>query len=291
MSEQPLNLIQILQSCPSSWTIHVQYGQRLLMSHQALKSKSPDLYHFAASWFISHNVLAATAWCPKPAPLDESVLLHSLDEYYVQTLTGCSKSLLCLLSDITYLANAIQAGQAAPDELQDSRAPHEHSGVTSSSAAYKQRRDSIERQLYQSAKVKYASDESEGESRDISEVKRLAALMYFYARVDGSSPYENHMGRLTEEILQLVPRISRRTNTLLWPLFVVGTFGVRPESDDDRKLVLRTLDALQQTRQLGCVRKARHLIEDVWKARDLNPTDAAKGWSILDGRQIDISLA
>ncbi|KAF3768149.1 hypothetical protein M406DRAFT_70243 [Cryphonectria parasitica EP155] len=202
----------------------------------------------------------------------------------------CSKSLLRLISAITSLADSKWSALHA---LKNDMTPGENSSVASCMETYEHQRHMLERQLYQhSFHEKHTSEtEEDEEERHISGVKRLAALMYFYARVDESGPYESHMGRLTEEILQLLPRVSLRTNTLLWPLFIVGTLGIRPESDDNRILVLRTLDALQRTRQLGCVRKARFVIEDVWKARDLSLTDAARGWSILDGKHGNISLA
>lgn len=289
---------QILQSCPSSWTVHVSYGQRLLMSSQALRATSPDLYHFAATWFVSHNVLAATARGPRPAaaPLDESSLLRSLDEHYVHTLTGCSRSLLCLLSDTTALASSMesQGRSARRGHGTNAAARCGRAGrAPSPRVAYQQRRDGLERELCRSASNPGDGSRpaGSGEGRDISEVKRLAALIYFYARVDGAGPHEGHVVRLTEAVLRLVPRVSLRTNTLLWPLFVVGAFGVRPGREGDRGLVLGTLDALQRTRQLGCVRRARCLVEDVWRARDLRSADAAMGWSVLDGRNSDVSLA
>ncbi|OAA65592.1 Zn(2)-C6 fungal-type DNA-binding domain protein [Niveomyces insectorum RCEF 264] len=125
----------------------------------------------------------------------------------------------------------------------------------------------------------------------IYEAKRLAALMYLYARVDHSGPYKPHMVRLTARIVALLPGISTRTNTILWPLFIVATLGIRPESEEERRIMLAKLEELLQTRQLGNVRKARQIIVDVWKARDLRTTDATKSWSILHGRLDTISLA
>jgi hypothetical protein len=71
----------------------------------------------------------------------------------------------------------------------------------------------------------------------------------------------------------------------------VAVLGIRPECDEDRKMVLARLQALQETRQLGNVKKARGIIEDVWKARDLHSTDINRSWSILEGRDQALSLA
>lgn len=107
--------------------------------------------------------------------------------------------------------------------------------------------------------------------------------MYFYASVDESGPHKRHLCRLTGKILKLIPTISLSTNTFPWPLFIVGALGVRPELDKDQNLVSGTLENLQQTRQLGYVRRARNLIEEVWNTRDLYQKDALEGWSILGG--------
>lgn len=259
------------------------------MSHASLKSTSPDVYQFATTWLTGHNVLAGTAWGSKPLLPDCSALLDSPDEQYVHALTGCSKSLLCLISGIRNLADS---KRSAPHDQEEAMTPGIKPSVTSNAETYEHQRHILERQLHRySYQDNDMSEETDTEGRHISQVKRLATLMYFYARVDESGPHESHMGRLTEDILRIVPRVSLRTNTLLWPLFIVGTLGIRPDSDEHRTLVLRTLDALQQTRQLGCVRKARLLIEEVWRTRDLNPADAVRGWSILDGRHSTISLA
>lgn len=251
---------------------------------------NPDLYHFLATWFVVHNVLAATAWGAKAGRVEIATLLASVNEKYVQTLMGCSKSLLCLLADITALADPTSSRSPALGEVEVLE--QERTVQIDDQAATKRERDRMERQLCQiSSKTPEDSTLAGSEVRAISDLKRLATLMYLYARIDESSPYEQHMARLTREMLQLLPHIPLRTNTILWPLFILSTLGVQPESDDHRKTVLQTLDALQKTRQLGCVKKARRVVGDVWKARDLSTIDAVRGWSILEGRHRNVSLA
>lgn len=251
---------------------------------------NPDLYHFLATWFVVHNVLASTAWGPRTGHGEIATLLDFVSEKYVQTLAGCSKSLLCILANITALADSANSRSTPLVEV-DMAEPGRTLRVDNQ-AANKLERDRMERELYQVPAEHTADSQSSGnETRAISELKRLATLMYLYARIDESGPYEPHMIRLTEEILAVLPRVPLRTNTTLWPLFILGTLGVRPESDDHRKSILQMLDALQKTRQLGCVKKARWVIGDVWKARDLSTIEAQKGWSILEGRHRNISLA
>lgn len=281
---------QILEDCSPSWIVHADFGETLLASHKTTIVTNPDLYHFLMTWLIVHKVFASTAWVPKSGDVEITTLLASVNEECVQTLTGCSKSQLCLLAGITALADIVGSGLPALDEAE---MPKREAPIRGDDrAAAKKERDRIERQLCQAPPPNNTDFNLAGnEIRAISELKRLATLMYLYARIDESSPYEPHMARLAEKILEILPRIPLRTNTILWPLFILGTLGVRPESDDHRKIVLQMLNALQTTRQLGCVRKARKVIEDVWKARDLKSIDSVKGWSILEGRHGNISLA
>ena len=238
---------------------------------------------------------------------------------FFRTLTGCSKDLVTFISDVTELAqhpgiNQLRSasGQApstpipvSPSTAMESLAltPTTHAGDETDCTMYLQRRrDDIERGLHRLAEQP-ASDmnaddwtdpslfRSDSQMRRICEAKRLAALMYLYSRIDFSDPYKPHMVRLTQQIIALVSGISTRTNNVLWPLFIVATLGVRPDCEEDRLIVLTKLTELQQTRQLGNVRKARQVIEDVWKARDLRASDATRSWDILHGRLDTISLA
>lgn len=201
-------------------------------------------------------------------------MCKAVDKPTVMALTGCSRDLLILISEINQISTLIvQSGQKGHP------------------LAIRQRRDNVERLLHQLRQEIPDCESSNPEFAIIAEVKRLAAILYLYSRIDGSGPHDPHMIRVTSQIMSLVPSISLRTHTGLWPLFMVATLGVRPECDADRKLILSRLAELQQTRQLASVKKARLIIEDVWKSRDLQP-NISQGWNILQGRRHGaISLA
>ena len=126
----------------------------------------------------------------------------------------------------------------------------------------------------------------------VAETKRLTGLLYLYSRIDHLGPQDPCISQLTSQILSLIPQIPLRTNTVLWPLFMVSVLGVQPECDQDRVMVLERLDALQQRRQLGNVRKARDIMEKVWNMRDLEERAVGMGWEILEftSKQEKISL-
>ncbi|KAI0886680.1 fungal-specific transcription factor domain-containing protein [Annulohypoxylon maeteangense] len=273
-----LTFFEISKDCSNSWTVHADFSRTFLASRLkdlgTLTAEQEALLYFAVTYFVSHDILAATGGTLMEAAEMVTEMCKAVDKSTILALTGCPRDLLILISEINQISSVI-----------------EQSGQRELSPMIQQRRNQVERflhQLHRNVPEEFASLKSEFSV--IAEVKRLAAILYLYSRVDNASPYEPKMIRVTSQILSLIPKISLRTHTGLWPLFIVATLGVR-ESDEDRKLILSRLAALQQTRQLASVKKARLIIEDVWKSRDLWP-DKSRGWSILQGRRHGaISLA
>ncbi|KAL1846783.1 hypothetical protein VTK73DRAFT_211 [Phialemonium thermophilum] len=282
-----LCFFEILGECSESWTVHANFAHSYLqrVTHEApqIPAEHRELLQFSAAYFTSHCVLAATASAQSFTPT-LTAQPESDGDAAIRTLTGCSESLLAIISEITELARE-----------QD---------IFGQTADIRYRRNDIERRLHalqppparrrpRAARHPPLAGSSVAESdlEQVAETKRLTALLYLHARIDDAGPHEPRVARLAERILLLVRGISLRTNTILWPLFLVAVLGVRPEDDESRTLVLERLAALQATRQLGNVKKARGLVEEVWKARDLRPCEAAKGWSILADRYGALSLA
>ncbi|KAK4234196.1 fungal-specific transcription factor domain-containing protein [Achaetomium macrosporum] len=274
---------EILQDCSQTWTAHASFALSYLQKYEPeLENIAPvlhELAQFAVAYFTYHVALASTASTTaasqRPLPLTRAISSSgTCPMTTLQLLTGCSDRLLDLISDITQLSTEKERLYPAP--VPD----------------FKRRRDNIERELYALHQPVASPPGSEQtQFNDIAELKRLTTLLYLHSRVDNAGPREPHVMRLTARILQSLQHISLRTNTILWSLFIVATLGVRPESDGDRKLVMERLTALQRTRELGNVRMARRIIEDVWRARDLDPSCATLAWSILKDRNGAISLA
>ncbi|KAI1373720.1 fungal-specific transcription factor domain-containing protein [Hypoxylon crocopeplum] len=276
-----LTFFEISKDCSDSWTVHADFAHSFLstrlrdLGKLRLGSDQEALLYFAITYFVSHDILAATGGTLTEAAEMVTEMCKSVDKSTILALTGCSRDLLILISEINQICFLV--GQSYQEPLPP---------------AIQQRRDNVERllhQLHQEVPDEFGAFKSE--FAVIAEAKRLAAILYLYSRVDGAGPSEPHVIRVTSQILSLVPKVSLRTHTGLWILFIVGTLGIRPECDEDRKLLLSRLAALQQTRQLASVKKVRLIIEDVWKSRDLRP-DKSQGWSILQGRKHGaISLA
>ncbi|KAI1495432.1 fungal-specific transcription factor domain-containing protein [Biscogniauxia marginata] len=280
-----LCFFDISQDCSESWTVHSRFSGDFLLTRsrctKCLSAEEQALQDFAVTYFISHDVLASTASTTRPWMCETTNKLCAFaDPRALQNLTGCSKELFILISEINSLGSVLDGLDLDTHEQQPL------------SGDRKRWRDEIERRLHD-LKQHVSTDVKsfDEETHNISEAKRLAALMYLYGRLDRASPHEPCMVRLTLKALSIIPKISLRTNTVLWPLFIIATLGIRPESDEDRNLVLGRLAALQNTRQLGNVKKARHVIESVWKARDLKISNPGLGWEVLQERHQTISLA
>ncbi|KAI0383530.1 fungal-specific transcription factor domain-containing protein [Hypomontagnella monticulosa] len=274
-----LTFYEISKDCSDAWTVHADFARSFLTSRlrdlKNLSAEQEALLSFAVTYFVSHDILAATGGTLTEAAERVTETCKLVDESTILALTGCSRDLLILISEINQMSSEI--GQSHQKPLP---------------ATIQRRRDDIERSLHQlNQEIPDEFRSCQSEFSTVAEVKRLSAILYLYARIDGAGPHEPHMIRVTSQILSLVATIPIRTHTGLWPMFIVATLGIRPECDEDRKLLLSRLAALQQTRQLANVKKARKIIEDVWKSRDLRPEES-QGWNILHGRRHGaISLA
>lgn len=63
-----------------------------------------------------------------------------------------------------------------------------------------------------------------------------------------------------------------------WPMFMIAC---EVSSDEQRVRVLRALDVMQEVRRIGNVDVMRHIIETLWKKRDLNADGVGE-----EGREI-----
>lgn len=249
------------------------YLQRYIGLNRNFSSEQKELLCFSMAYFWVHKILAATV-----SPRMFTSALNPRAPYYIacgsalQLVFGRPGKVLALVSEISNIAYD-QTIWGPMSELFS-------------------RRDNIERRLNELYRpLPQDIEAAEAEEALITETLRLAALLYLHSRIDNAGPQQPYIMQLTDKILSHIHKVPLRTHTILWTLFIVGTLGVRPEADGQRKLVLERLSAFQELRQLGNVRKARQMIEDVWKARDLKKVDATKAWPILTDRHGTISLA
>ncbi|KAI9728022.1 MAG: hypothetical protein M1834_007836 [Cirrosporium novae-zelandiae] len=285
-------LRQELEHCKYQHKLKCGWEQSLATVVMLCFFEQEELYKFAIRYLASHDALAGTAWESEDSFEEEQWFFHDpTHQEIIDPLFGSSRELLELIATISNLAG----DQARATEIRR----WDPATAARLLDRTQTRRDRVERRLHlieQHAQLPTDAEKSNSislaeELTRIAEVKRLTTLLYLYTSLDQSLPHHPHMIRLTSKILTMIPRISLRTNTLLWPLFVVGTMGVQPDRDEDRKLILERLNALQKTRQLGNVKKARCVVEGVWKERDLRRTEDTRWRDIIAGRGGLLSLA
>jgi hypothetical protein len=278
-------ICQISHDCSDSWVLHANFGRSLIQSIEG-RVYDPDiqaLFTFANAYIVSHEIFAHTAWSPSQNHDYDNAIAELSDDENLQTMTGCSKDFLHILSCINVLAADVK--RCSESEY----TTHEEA------KSLDRRRLELERRLHGWNRDQQPDnlDDNIPEGILIAETKRLAGLLYLYSRTSHLGPRDPCILRLTSRILHLISKVTFRTNAVLWPLFMVATLGVRPECDADRAAVLERLDCLQRTRQLGSVKKARKLIDNVWRIRDLQASASNLGWDILEmtACQDKISLA
>lgn len=218
-----------------------------------------------------HEVYAHTAWNATITHASGGPVTTMCDDSNLETLTGCSTEFIQILADI----NTLVADYSR------------HSGLELADPAalsdLEHRRYYLERQLHARAPG-FPIDEPGAHipySVLMIEAKRLTGLLHLYSRADHLGPCDPCIADLASRILALIRRLPARSNTILWPLFMVATLGIGPECDADRAFVLETLDALQRERQMRYIKKARRIIAEVWKIRDLREPETRMGWHIL----------
>ena len=287
--------LQILSDCSASWVVHSNFARaqilRLRQDHASLDEDLEALLNFVGGYIVVHEVYAHTAWnatctdssysSSSSSPSSSSSSSSSgpvttmCDDSNLQTLTGCSTEFFQILADV----NTLAADQA--------RYSHYSYADPSLMASLENRRHGLERQLRDCASHVDVDFENIGE-QDIPEklftleMKRLTGLLHLYSRIDHLGPYDASVSNLAAQILRLVAKVPTRSNIILWPLFMVATLGLGPHCDEERAFILQKIDSLQREREMRYIKKARRIITEVWKVRDLKEAETRMGWGILE---------
>ena len=264
-----------MSDCSASWVVHASFARsliyRLRSSHAYLDPDIEALLNFVGGYILVHEVYAHTAWDAAVTDVSGGPVTNMCDDTNLETLTGCSTGFIQILVDL----NTLVSDYARHTELTLAD-PAVHSYL-------EQRRYYLETELHAHAPP-FPIDEPGVDipySVLVVEAKRLTGLLHLYSRVDHLGPCDPCIADLASRILALIRRLPARSNTVLWPLFMVATLGIGPERDADRAFILETLDSMQRERQMRYIKKARRIIVEVWKMRDLKEPETRRGWHIL----------
>ncbi|KAK2868106.1 hypothetical protein FQN49_003155 [Arthroderma sp. PD_2] len=286
-----------------------------LLNLLSLKTtESHTLRQFFVMYFVAHDIMGRTAMedSPETEALDSTWLAEdNLEE--VDMLMGCSRGLMTLISKISSLAT------------EKSKISKHRSLSISELSYFNSARNKLELalQAVQQTLPSYAMDRED--LLRVAEVKRLTALLYLRQRL--GTPHNSSIlspvtvglfarypirystcisraspnprpsplvmaessslawkERLVADIIALISTLPD-TATLLWPLFVAGNVDI--ESEDHRRFILERLQNIQNSRNLGNIRRARLAVEYAYRAKDLDHP-RGKVWG-REGRGISLA--
>lgn len=292
------------------WLVHVT-GARNLLRHTALTATPTVVARFFIEFFVNHEVASIGAWESlrrsrnDPGFLDDNhQMLSDLWRHLGGTalvVFGTLARLLMLIHHTTRLGHQYET-------MVERSLSHE-----ADRAWMINERNGIEAQLVQLYQPRLppgidpvAGDVAAHTVTRVFEAKRLAAIVYLFARVDveylnlrhpgtsgglgsgasGSTimallvnlglPLESpklyadkfrQIKQISAAVLDIVAQIVEPTSALIWPLFVIGV--VLADSDDLRWGVLCQLNRINHHRSLAQVKRAIDVLERVWNERDL----------------------
>jgi hypothetical protein len=179
--------------------------------------------------------------------LKQIACLSLLSSVQIDATLGCSRELISLVSQVSWLAAKLQ-----------NHSEHHAEYIIEATRTYRQiiSLEQIPRSLSRNVETMV----------QIAEIKRLSTLLYFHDRVapqlpsrsfESSSPHA--VADLQESMISSLQSLSPSSGATLWPLFVLGNSRLR----DTRQMrfVLDRLVQLEASRYLGSVYHARRRVK------------------------------
>lgn len=283
----------ISTKCGRMWILYLDRAKefvRYLIDSQV----EGELSTFVARYFVSHDIMGQTAWT--------DLLVHRWDPFFedlkydfdtnIDLFLGCSPYLITLINNITLLGARIESLDFGSKHTRDTIQP-----------ALSEQRNRLDFELINLEQKLAIEDATESAQyvQLIAKVKKLAAIIYLFVRVDqelyfklGKSYQKQYKLRLQNvrsrilEAVSLMKQMNTSSMSLLWPLFIVGV--VSDTDEDHRHFVLQKLQDMEKSRRLASVRMAKHTIEALWKEKDLGCL-LLRWRDMMGGRADTISLA
>ncbi|KAJ5088916.1 hypothetical protein N7456_012532 [Penicillium angulare] len=248
-----------------SWVTHLSGFQDLIRTRQERPGRSfhsQTLSGFFNRYFAFHLVLARTAFrvdIPNyKLPTSTDFMIESPDT--IDPYMGFSQSLLLLIDRVTELA-------WSKEDEQINISP-------STVHTLKKDLEDIQQRL-PSEQIDPTT-----ECASIAEANRLGALLLLHETCSPKSASANkpslpifdqeEKNQFVKRILSLI--MGKKANMMrtaalpLWPLFLAGCCA---RGDEERVIVLRLFEELNDIRRFGNISPAKEVIEMVWRRRDL----------------------
>lgn len=216
-------------------------------------------YDFLNTWFLYHEILGSFSQPHKHnyegASSLELLQGSDCDKTLIIGSLGCSVEIMEIIHHINQLR------YPAAQKLHEKNGRSELPSVMWTCQGLQDRLSRLNQRL--PPEIEMQSTREQTKVRLTAELYRIAAVLYLRAvcpNIDATNQ--------TPMWLQAGFRVLENQDicTSPWPLFVVAC---ESQMDDQRIMILRTLDRMDADRKIGNVFVLRNLIERYWKQQDL----------------------
>ncbi|KAG4428744.1 hypothetical protein IFR05_015775 [Cadophora sp. M221] len=256
-----LCVCDVFDAVDGSWYSHMRAADTI--SHLITSQDSPDglTASFLTSWLVYHKILSEFSHLPNqsftPYTLPTIPKEDPTSQIIIGSL-GCSMQVFECISCINHIAKIIEQSpsKALPANL--SSMPIQ-----------------LETQLKFLTQIPRIVDENMRRDLDTSlitqtaELYRIASLIYLYQSVAHKPTGCPEFKHLVNDALVILRKLGVCTSP--WPLFIVAC---EVTDDEQRVVILETLEKMRVVRRIGNVEIMRNIIEAVWKRGDLNAVES-----------------
>ncbi|KAH7403743.1 fungal-specific transcription factor domain-containing protein [Cadophora sp. MPI-SDFR-AT-0126] len=258
-----LCVCDVFDAVDGSWYSHMRAADTI--SHLVAAQRTPEdpSMCFLTSWLAYHKILSEFSRMPDETDhIGWDPTLPGADprSHIIIGSLGCSMQVLECISCINRLANIV-------DKSPSQRLPHQFSLMPAQLEAQLESQQQTPQIVYEV--VNGCLDESR--ITNTAELYRIAAQIYLHQSVTRKPVNCPQLKLLVNEALQILRTLDICTSP--WPLFIIAR---EVTGDEQRVMILETLDKMQKERRIGNVEIMRNIIEAVWKRADLNAETKAK---------------
>ncbi|PVH78699.1 hypothetical protein DL98DRAFT_590048 [Cadophora sp. DSE1049] len=246
----------VFDAVDGSWYSHMRAADTISHLIRAQHTPEDPSAYFLTSWLAYHKILSDFSRMPDETDRGNMVPKlpdeNSRSQIIIGSL-GCSMQVLECISCINHLANIINK---SPSQ----RLPHQFSSMPALLEAQLESLQQTPRFVHEA--VSGRLDESR--IMNTAELYRAAALIYLHQSVNGTPVDCPQLSLLIAHALHILRTLGICTSP--WPLFIIAC---EVTGDEQRVMILETLDKMQKERRIGNVEIMRNIIEAVWKRADL----------------------
>ncbi|KAI0179333.1 fungal-specific transcription factor domain-containing protein [Hypoxylon sp. FL1284] len=271
-----LCVYNVFDESEGNWSLHL-YGAQNILRRLASVRGGRLTYTFLYTWFLYHEVLGGFS-----QPLQHGLkgptslqLLHdaNFDKSLIIGSLGCSIEVMEIISYVNGLRAIELRGESADFSLEERQRRADEWHVVEDRISHLTQRldpsDASSLPVHERARI-----------LTTAELYRIATFLYLQ-RTGECTQNQDVRTVYLDQAFQALNSLEVCTSP--WPLFVIAC---ETENDQQRILILQTLDRMDNKRNIGNVFVLRDIIESFWKQQDLQADSGRishlKWWNVVN---------